>query len=416
MHVLGGELKRIHSICMSCLVICSLMDLISLYGAGDDAFVEIQTKGYMSVMDRDHLGNKYWKRIAETPGTVQIFRGKPMMFTLRKMARNEDLAELEGLGEIENLSFSFELLNFITRQGFLSVNTLSNISSLQMGRWDWFTGRELTELANLKDLKSLSLYYCVGVNDTMLEYVVEAFPKLESINIEGAEITDKGLEIVSSMRDLRELRLGQCWQITDSGLQNLRVLKNLEGLDLSECHNVTDMGLKYLSNLHRLRSLDLAGCENVDGSGFSDLSELKSIRKLVLAGCRNLKDDGIEYLVAFSELEYLNLAGCEEVTDDGTRQLLELPKLRILFAPDNISTRSFEYFSRMTNLEYILNVDYDNLSKEQREYLKKMPKLIMPAVGQTEKTGSINIMLFTVCIAIVLLLTIAYILHRTTRR
>jgi Leucine Rich repeat len=72
---------------------------------------------------------------------------------------------------------------------------------------------------------------------------------------------------LSSLSNLRQLNLTDCYNITDIGIQYLSSLCNLQQLILSRCYNITDNGIQYLSSLSNLRQLELWGCSNITDNG-----------------------------------------------------------------------------------------------------------------------------------------------------
>jgi len=60
------------------------------------------------------------------------------------------------------------------------------------------------------------------------------------------KVTDAGLKILSSMKNLTSLDLSGCDQSTDASLGHISGLTNLTSLNLSECSKITDAGVNWL--------------------------------------------------------------------------------------------------------------------------------------------------------------------------
>jgi hypothetical protein len=61
---------------------------------------------------------------------------------------------------------------------------------------------------------------------------------------------DNGIQYLSSLSNLRQLNLTDCYNITDIGIQYLSSLCNLQQLILSRCYNITDNGIQYIYLLY----------------------------------------------------------------------------------------------------------------------------------------------------------------------
>jgi hypothetical protein len=80
--------------------------------------------------------------------------------------------------------------------------------------------------------------------------------------------------IASHLPGLRHLVQDGSPRISDDGLEVLRHLKRLEHLDL-EWSNVTDRGLLMIASVPCLRWVDVGFCEGVSSQGVADLRSLR---------------------------------------------------------------------------------------------------------------------------------------------
>ncbi len=107
---------------------------------------------------------------------------------------------------------------------------------------------------------------------------------LRSLNIGGALLlTDAGMKELAALKNLRGLYLFYA-PVTDAGLKELAALKELRALDLSNTQ-VTDAGLKELAGLKSLQALNLGGTEVTD-AGVKALAGLKALKWLNLRGTK----------------------------------------------------------------------------------------------------------------------------------
>src|SRR5713226_1401568 len=101
------------------------------------------------------------------------------------------------------------------------------------------------------------------------------------LDLSGTQVTDAGLKDLAGLKSLQMLNLYYASRITDAGLKELAGLKNLQTLYLGFT-KVTDAGLKELAGLKSLQSLYL-GDTKVTDTGLKELAELKSLQLLKLS-------------------------------------------------------------------------------------------------------------------------------------
>jgi hypothetical protein len=75
---------------------------------------------------------------------------------------------------------------------------------------------------------------CPGVNDAGLEYLSE-LSGLKSLCVNGAKVTDRGIDAIAKLRRLRSLMLPTDCRMTDRGLARLGELPDLIDLSLPSC-------------------------------------------------------------------------------------------------------------------------------------------------------------------------------------
>src|SRR4029077_20779541 len=134
------------------------------------------------------------------------------------------------------------------------------------------------------------------IDDNQLLEFIGYCPNLQQLFIKSDKISDKGLEHLSKLAALQELRLEGCDQITDAGLEHLSKLAALQKLDLTGCKKIGDDGLEHLSKLAALRELNLEGCDQIGDTGLEHLSKLAALQELNLAKCGQIGDAGLEHL------------------------------------------------------------------------------------------------------------------------
>ena len=130
--------------------------------------------------------------------------------------------------------------------------------------------------------------------------LVAKLGKLESLVLNGTQITDDQLKIVGSMRSLGDL------QLSDTG--------------------ISDAGIKHLTGLSNLTSIYISGTK-VTGACLSDISKLK---KLSTVGINNTAvAGGYEALQGLDGLVLL-VAGQLSISEEDAAAIAEIPNLKRL--------------------------------------------------------------------------------------
>ena len=105
---------------------------------------------------------------------------------------------------------------------------------------------------------------------------------LDDVGLEGTDVTDRGVECIAKMPNIRMLRLDGLLSFSDTSLQILTACDKLETLELT-CTSVTDDGIPILNQLSNLRTLVLEqGSEprltNVAIEHLATLHRLRTLR------------------------------------------------------------------------------------------------------------------------------------------
>jgi len=302
-----------------------------------------------------------------------------------------------------------------------------------MSRKDWEEVCAVIRELGLTSINSGSL-----IGDDALQ-IISQLDQITSLNLDGSKrLTDKGLQHLASMPQLRELVLGG--QVTDRGLEALGHLRELRVFKMFWQGRITDQGIANLRSCDQLEEVDLLGCNTGDGA----IAALAGKPKLRLFKTgRNVSDDGLALLQQFpafktwqpeepefglmsfsaeptnllidgpftrkglnslrgldglfglsffwhtSRLEGADLQaldglanlvylGCQDqlCDDDAMRHIAALPKLRMLMGQGSVATdEGFKSLGRSQTIEYFWGRECPNLRGEGFVALSKMPAL-----------------------------------------
>lgn len=184
------------------------------------------------------------------------------------------------------------------------------------------------------------------VTDRAIPYILK-FPNLTSLQLGDTEVTDKGLELLSTSRSIRYLKLnvGRC--ITNDGFKHIGKMTQLVSLDINdpvavtgEClahltklknlthlymenARLTNEDLRHLPALINLSSLELSNCQ-LDDASAAELAKLSSLRNLDIGGS-NITDKGLATLTKLRHLNHLSAKACQKISsgaiDEFSRQI-----------------------------------------------------------------------------------------------
>ena len=273
--------------------------------------------------------------------------------------------------------------------------------------------KDLAIISQLDQVTSLNLDGSKRISDKGLKHL-SRMPQLRELTL-GGQISDRGLE---SLQHLRELRVFQMyWQngITDQGVSNLRWCNQLEEVDLLGCNagdgaiaaltgkpnlrrfktgrNVTDKGLQLLHDVPAFKSWQGGevkyGLMSFDaeptnllidgpftGNGLASLSGLDGVFGLSFFWhTSRLRGDDLRFLTGLSNLGYLGCQG-DLCNDEAMQHIAALPNLRMLMGQGTVATNEgFRSLSRSQTIEYFWGRECPNLKAAGFAALSEMRAL-----------------------------------------
>lgn len=128
------------------------------------------------------------------------------------------------------------------------------------------------------------------------------FPKLQSVNISGMQVTDAGLEHLAQMPALSNLSISQT-RISDSGLAKLESLTNLRTISL-RADEFTGRGLRHLGKIPQLIHVSLSS--TVDDDDLRGLVDVRQINSLYMSEI-SLTSASVELLNRLDHVRQCNL-------------------------------------------------------------------------------------------------------------
>ena len=247
--------------------------------------------------------------------------------------------------------------------GFLARDSSGRVIAVDL-RASWITDSDMPALAAMPDLKrldlsltrisdrglralrtapaieDLNLYFAEQIGDEGAA-ILRNWKHLKRLNLRGTKITDSTLEALGGVPTIEWLDIGWA-QLTDSGLDHLSSLTNLRSLTMGG-NKLTDNALQFLRQMPQIEYLDIGGAQRTDSglwslaladAGIQAIAAVTELRELRLAGT-SITGRGLAMLKPLAKLEKLNLQGCKRLRDDAAAALAEFKQLQALDVKDS---------------------------------------------------------------------------------
>jgi hypothetical protein len=254
----------------------------------------------------------------------------------------------------------------LTDDGVLHLARMPQLEELDLsGYHSIITDRGLEVLRHLKNLRKFSLCWPQRVTDAGAANLTFC-DQLEEVNLMGTQTGDGAINALTGKRRLRHFKTGR--RVTDTGLPLLHqfpVFKSWQGGEIKyelmsfqgEPNNlmldgpITNRGLG-----------GLAGLDGVFGLGFFwHISALSA--------------DGLKVLADLPNLGFLGCQG-ELCNDEAMRHIAAIPRLRMLMGQGTVaSDDGFTALSRSQTLEFIWGRECPNLGGRGFAAMAAMPAL-----------------------------------------
>jgi hypothetical protein len=275
------------------------------------------------------------------------------------------------------------------------------------------TDAALGRLPRLGFVTTLNLDGSTRITDEGLKHLAR-MPQLRDLNLSGWEsaITDRGLEVLRHLAELRRFQM--CWpqRVADAGAANLKFCENLERVDLMGTQT-GDGAISALAGKRHLRHFK-AG-QGVTAAGLSmlhqfpmfktwqggetsyALMEFEAEPTYLLFPPACFTEQGLDRLVGLDGLFALNIDGPVQMTaegiaplaqlpnlgwlgvdptDEAMRRIAAMPRLRMLMCQDTkAGDEGFEALSRSQTIEYIWGRKCYSLTGRGFASLAAMPSL-----------------------------------------
>jgi hypothetical protein len=254
----------------------------------------------------------------------------------------------------------------LTDDQLLQLEHMPQLERLEIGNWhSVITDRGLQVLRYLKNLRVFEMVWAQTVTDQGLSNLVNC-DLLENVNLHGTNSGDGVVKALTGKNNLKYFTAGM--QVTDAGIEYLQqypVFKEWQGGEIK----YSMMGYQAKPN-----HLMLGG--TYTDAGLQKLKGLDGLFGITFLGDRStIGATGIDSLKALPRLGFLSVDGglC---TDAVMAAIGSIPNLRMLLAQGAVATdEGFAALAQSQSIEYIWGKDCPNLGSPGFGALGTMPAL-----------------------------------------
>ncbi len=271
------------------------------------------------------------------------------------------LAKLDHVTQL-NLAGSREL----TDQGLLQLALMPQLQDLAVGGGSSpITDRGLDVLHHLNELRRFQSCWTKGISDAGLRNLAFCH-QLEDVNLLGTGAGDGLIEALAGKRHLQRFKSGRA--VTDDGLKLLHefpVFKTWHGGEIKYGLMSAEAEPNHLLIDGPFTNAGVASLVGLDG--LFALTFFWHCLQFTSAG-----------LAALRQLPHLGFIGChnQHCDDEAMRHIAAMPRLRMLMGQGAVaSDKGFAALSRSQTIEYIWGRECPNLSGLGFAALKAMPAL-----------------------------------------
>lgn len=311
-----------------------------------------------TIHPRPPLGDHDWDTIVDVMREHGLTGIETSAMTDRAM---EKLSRLDFVTSVK-----FDGAQALSDDGLLHLAQMAQLEELELGGWHCpLTDRGLEVLRHLRELRRFSMFWAQRITDAGVANL-SFCDRLESVNLMGTPTGDGAINALRGKRELRSLKTGKL--VTDAGIPLLH--------DLPAFRTWQDVELRYDLMSFQGEPNDLMIDGPFTDRGLAGLAGLDGLFSLsFFQHSRAFTSAGLSALRALPNLGFVGCGG-ERCDDAAMRSIAEIPKLRMLMAQGTVATdEGFEALSRSRTLEYLWGRECPNLTGRGFLALSTMPAL-----------------------------------------
>ena len=186
-------------------------------------------------------------------------------------------AEIRGTGFEQLRGKSIKRLviqdSKIDENSFCYLQKLDQLLCLEIS-FTTFSDRGLQKIGYLPNLKTLNISGCEAITNESAANIVKQFPGLRTLNISGTSIDGEALTKLKSLDSLVSVSLGSL-KISDQDIKEFLHNSRFTQIELSHNKDLTDVSLNYLSRHKPLNFLKVNRCSKISTGAIDKFRALK---------------------------------------------------------------------------------------------------------------------------------------------
>lgn len=348
-------------------------DMVAVYAASDPAALDRINQHYGSTSTADDLRAKVWRliyKVRQAGGAAEAFQAAEA---------RELIARTSGFSNWSALTAAVATGRPAAVPPYridAHTNKISPSRNLSEPEWDAIIGVA-------KERKIAAFHTNGFMSDDVLKRISE-LSHITNLNLEGArDVTDDGVQHLRNMPQLEHLDLSEYpgGKLTDRGLEALRYLPNLRSLKMVWQRGISDAGIANLKFCQKLETVNLMGSPTGDGAiealrGKPRLYRLETGRLVTDAGLAMLHDFPLfKARQESSEPAHLLIDG--PFTNSGLENLAGLDGLcglDLFWHVTGITADGFKVLIKLPNLAF-LGCDGELSNDAAMDYIGALPRL-----------------------------------------
>lgn len=331
---------------------------------------------YVIDSKEDRIGPTRSMSAADWDNLIAVMRERRITgFQANGLITDAVLERIAALDHVTTLSLDGS--RELTDSGLMRLAAMPQLERLSLNEYPGgrLTDRGLEVLRHLPNLRDFEMTWQSGISDAGAAHL-ESCDRMERVNLMGSPTGDGAIRALEGKPRLRDFSTGRL--VTDAGLSllhNFPLLKTANAARLLIDGPFTDQGLASLAGLEGVAELDLFW--HVSGITTDAFAHLAGLPNLISLGCdgRLSDDTAMRHIGRLPRLRKLR-AQESAATDDGFVELGRSQTLEGFWGRvcPNFASRGFTAFSRMPALKS-LGVGCKNVDDRALSTLPDFPAL-----------------------------------------
>jgi len=244
----------------------------------------------------------------------------------------------------------------------------------------WPTSEQMKAILVFPTLESLTLEG-PDVTDELTPQIAE-LTSLTSLALRNTLIGDKGIAHFTTLKSLKVIDLRVSSQVSDASMETLAKLPALRAVRVNHVTNLTDAGITGLLAIPQLTELDIRNCRGITEAGIEQLAKKDTLRTLKVGG-PDVDDDVLGVIAGMDKLVNLSLDNCD-MTDAGVSGLGKVPLVDLtIYQAPSVTDAGLEVLANYNDLQRLTLRDVPSAKGTALAKLPNPEKLVSLNMSQS---------------------------------